>query len=236
MAWHAKATGAYSRTSTEGLENATEMANIMAAAGWSIGAIAAMLGNGAGESGLNPWRWEGDNIPTVAQFSEWATSDKHGYGIPGFTPPNTYINSANSTKYAADGYKPNFADRPGSPLDGAAQTAYMRDTIPQNWSHGLFDYYNDNFTEIGVDIRNFYYITFEQFKLGYVGGSQITLDNLTGAFELCYEKPADWAAASSYRYRCDNAAYWYEYFTGHPPTPTPSTRKLKIWMPMNAWT
>lgn len=236
MAWHAKSTGSYSRTSTEGLENARGIADILAADGWVISAIAALLGNGAGESGLNPWRWEGDNIPTVAQFSEWATSNKHGYGIPGFTPPNTYINSTNSTKYAADGYKPNFADRPGAPEDGAAQTAYMRDTVPLNWSSGNFDYYNDDFTAIGVDIRNFYYITFDQFKAGKIAGADIQLDYMTGAFELKYEKPRDDLAAQSYRIRCDNAAYWYEYFTGHPPTPTPSNRKLKIWMSMNAWT
>ena len=61
----------------------------------------------------------------------------------------------------------------------------------------------------GVDIDDFYWMTFAEFKAG-----NDTIENLTGAFELCYEKPADWAAASSYQNRVDDAQYWLTWLQG----------------------
>ena len=138
MAWYAKATGSYSRTSTEAHNNALEIANTLIGRGWTKQAVAALLGNGAGESGLNPWRWESDDVPTYSRFLSWTSEQagSHGYGIFGFTPANKYINSSNASTYASLGYGPNFSDSPGKATDGAAQTAYFVSTVESNWSQG----------------------------------------------------------------------------------------------------
>lgn len=199
--WSAKPTGGYARESAEGQGNARELANTMAARGWSRNAIAAMLGNGAGESGLNPWRWESDDVPTYARYAGWSASEalNHGYGLFGFTPARRYIEGGATLP----GYAPNFADRAGSATDGAAQAQYFAASAGSSWSHGLHDYYADDFAGIGVNIDDFYYMSFQTFVLG-----NDTIENLVGAFELCYEKPADYAAASSYNYRVEQAKYW----------------------------
>ena len=235
MAWHAKAKGGYGRDSTEGQENALEMANTLKTSrGWTTKSCAAMLGNSAGEGGINPWRWESDNVPTYNQFLIWSESApmSHGYGLFGFTPAKSYINDTNASKYAALGYGPNFSDRPGKVQDGAAQTAYFSDTVESAWAGGLYNYYKDDFAAIGVNIDDFYYITYEEFEAGKKDGKDLTIAQLTGAFELKYEKPSDTAAASSYKYRVQSAQWWYEFLAGHPepPGPTPTeTRSLPIY-------
>lgn len=222
MSWHANVTGGYDRTSQEALDNAYMLATSLVSEGWTLQSIAALLGNGAGESGLNPWRWESDYVPTYNEFLSWQgqTAQQHGYGIFGFTPASSYINSNNEQTYGRYGYAPNFSDIAGRPSDGAAQTMYFITTVSANWTHNLYNYYADDFSAIGVDISTFYYITYDQFKAGKDGGgNDLSLAELTGAFELCYEKPADWAAANSYNYRVSNATYWYQVLEDNPPTP-----------------
>lgn len=222
MSWHAKTTGGYIASSIEGRENGTEIANVLLLAGWHIDSVAALLGNGAGESGLNPWRWESDVVPTVAQFRAWtpAQAQSHGYGLLGFTPASSYINDINAGRYT--GYAPNFADAGGSPTDGAAQIAYFNETVEPNWLHALYTYYKDDFDAIEVNIDEFYWMTFEEFKSG-----AFSMPQLVGAFELCYEKPADYAAASSYAHRLSQALNWKAYFAEHPPQPVPPTPKRR---------
>lgn len=224
--WYAKATGGYSARSDEGQSNALEIASVFSSVGFSLKSIAAILGNGAGESGLNPWRWESDNVPTYQQYLNWTDqqAQSHGYGLFGFTPAKKYINGC----YALTGYAPNFSDVQGNASDGQAQTMYMTTYISQSWSHGLHNYYADNFSNIGVNIDGFYNMTYDEF----VGGND-SIENLTGAFELCFEKPSDTAAASSYSNRVQSANTWYQFLTDHPipPMPTPITkRKMPVWM------
>lgn len=232
--WHAKATGGYARTSIEALDNASNLASALLADGWALEPICALLGNGAGESGLNPWRWESDYIPTTGEFASWTSSQQqnHGYGMFQFTPANKYINATNASRYAANGYGPNFSNSPGKQTDGEAQTLYFVSTVSDSWSHGLYNYYYDDFQSIGVDISTFYYVTYDDFKEGKNGSRTMTLEECTGAFCLCWERPADWAAAGSYRERCNNAQYWYDYFLENPPGPLPGKKKkgMPLWM------
>lgn len=212
--WHAKETGSYSPDSQEALDNVTLMSSILVEQGWSLEAIAAMLGSGAGESGLNPWRWESDIVPTVSQAYGWTPSElqSHGYGMWQFTPFKVYVDNAQSYP----GYAPNFFDRAGYPTDGEAQTRFMSDHVPQDWSHGLYNYYKDDFDAIGVNIDEFYWMTYDEFK----AGTGYTIAQLTGAYTLCYLRPADWAAAGSYNYRATQAQYWYEILQTIPIGPT----------------
>lgn len=248
MAWHAKDIDEdrqnYVTGSQESIDNATEMANLLSGQGWSIAAICAFLGNNAAEGGYNPWSWQlqnsGYSTPTYDEFLSWSDDQarEHGYGLVGFTPAKRYINDENETSLKDHGYSPHFRDsaHQGAATDGEAQTVFLFTDVPTNWTGGNYNYYNSVFNAIDVDIRNFYYITFDQFKAGLINGSAIPLDWLTGAFELKYEKPNNALAAQSYNFRCSSAAYWYEYFTGNPPTPTPTHKRMKIWMAMNAWT
>lgn len=233
--WYAKPTGGYANTSTEAQSNATNIANLLTADGWSLKAICALLGNATGESGLNPWRWESDYVPTVTEFESWDSTQamSHGYGLFGFTPASNYINTNNSNTYFNYGYAPNFSNLGGNPNDGQAQTMYFVSTVANNWSHGLFNYYDTEFQNIGVNISDFYYATFNEFKVAQINGVDMTLADCVGAFELCYEKPSATAAANSYQGRVDSATYWYNYFNTNPPTPTPpqsTVRRLPIWM------
>ena len=212
-AWNAKATGGYNRTSTEALENVQMIGKVLGSIGWRKPAIAAMLGNGAGESGLNPWRWESDYVPTYSEFAGWnyEQGQQHGYGIFGYTPASSYINATNASKYARYGYAPNFRDIPGNATDGEAQMRYFADTVKPNWTHSNYGYFYPPFIAIGIDITPFYYFTYEEFIKGRDSNdNEISLDYLAGAFELCYEKPNNYQAANSYSYRVDNTYYWYD--------------------------
>lgn len=211
--WYAKQTGSYSRTSDEGIANARAIAEVLTAAGWGISAICALLGNGAGESGLNPWRWQGDNVPTRAQYEQWTQGGigGHAYGLYQFDPASRYI--VGGASY--NGYAPNFSDDPGQPSDGSAQTAFLANIIPTDWSHNLYSYYADDFLALSppVDISLWYYMTFAD----YIDeGSAYPLAAKVGAFELCFERPGDSSAASSYAHRCAEAQAWLDYFGGHP--------------------
>lgn len=111
-------------SSQNGYENMAMMASkLMLDYGWTLEACCGMLGNVAGEGGLNPWRWENDNILTKAQAQTAGT----GMGLIGWTPCRKYTDPTNSYFPEWDlstfrGYGPNFADQPGNVLDGNAQT------------------------------------------------------------------------------------------------------------------
>ena len=222
--WHAKSTGGYIRTSAEAIDNATLLATALYNIGWVKKSICALLGNGAGESGLNPWRWESDIVPTVAQFNAWtpAELDHHGYGIFQFTKPTKYINNTVAAQYAQYGYGPNFSDSPGLVSDGNAQTVFFSNNVAGDWSHGLYNYYYDDFINIGVDISPWYYTNYNNFILGVDNSNNsLSLNELVGVFELCYERPGDTYAASSYNARCNNAAYWMGVIPDGPTTQIP---------------
>ena len=72
MAWHVKARGGYTISSTEAQENAQEIYAILYGLGWTVNAISGLLGNMEVESGYNHWRWHRDRRPSVTK-SPWTT-------------------------------------------------------------------------------------------------------------------------------------------------------------------
>ena len=226
MPWVASDTGWYSYSDANGQANGTMIALLLIENGFSLESACAALGNISKESGINPWAWEGNylpsfQVPTVAEFESWTYQQSltHGYGLFGFTPANTYINQTNSMRYAQYGFSPHFRDYPGLPRDGEAQVRYaLADSFSQNWAHGLYNQYQTYFSQYGVDINDFYWMTYSQFK----AGTGYTIAQLTGAFELCWEKPGFSPAASSYASRVENAEGFYQYFQTHPIVPTAS--------------
>lgn len=61
--------------------NATYIYNYLTAEGWTVNAIAGILGNMQNESAINPGRWEGNNVGTGP-----------GYGLVQWTPYTKYTN------------------------------------------------------------------------------------------------------------------------------------------------
>ena len=86
MAWHAKPSGGYGVNTTEGTDNINEVWAILQSHGYTQEAAAGVLGNVKAESGLNPWRWQGDTFGT-----------SRGYGLFQFTPASDYINLPGAT-------------------------------------------------------------------------------------------------------------------------------------------
>lgn len=103
MAWVAKPSGGYDIYSVAGISNIDMFRSAFST--WSIESVAGMLGNVQAESGLNPWRWQGDRVGT-----------SRGYGLFQFTPASGYLNltgtSANmSTTEITTGASPDDAAR-----------------------------------------------------------------------------------------------------------------------------
>lgn len=139
--WHAKTYGAYARSSTEAIENAICTYNLLTSLGWTLQAMCAVYGNIEAESGYNPWRWEGDNVPSSNE------SPSYGYGFPQFTPSGKYINS--SEAQANEGYGPNYTDWEGNIFDGDSQLRFI-----------------DAHADYAINPSYGYNITYDEFKRG----------------------------------------------------------------------
>lgn len=110
--WNNKQTGGYLKTDPEAQENVMKIVSVLAPHGWTINAIAGMVGNIEAESGLNPWRWEGDTVNL-----------SNGYGLFQYTPATNYINDAGAQ--ALTGFAPNYPQGSGGADDGTAQLLFM---------------------------------------------------------------------------------------------------------------
>lgn len=255
MAWHAKPTDWYRPPDysaspidygdPDGCANVGMINSLLNAEHYSIYAIAAIVGNWQGEGGLNPWRWQSNEVPTYQQFVDgWGSSSYHGYGMAGWTPANSYINSTNAN-YA--GFAPNFASgqypgHPPSATDGHAQTLFFIDVAAANFVNYVADNYEDDFPP-DFGFYNYFYRDpvsgniwgWDSFKSGYYpSGGQIPLDVLAGAFMFRWEKPSAGGTNIVWRARVTWSNNWYQYLTGHPPVPpvppTPTSRKMPLWM------
>lgn len=218
MPWYAKSTGAYDYLSDEGYANAYQMYGALTNAGYSIKSACAVIGNSYAEGGLNPWRWQSDDVPTLNEYANWTDEEavNHGYGLFGFTPAKRYIRTVPAS-YS------NFADRTGNVYDGQAQINFLINTdAPQNfvYSTDLRNYYYTPFQNIGVNIDRFYGMSLEQFKTGgFSWGNSVA--ELVGAFELQYEKPSASGATATYQTRVACAEYFYNLWGEDPPVPPP---------------
>lgn len=144
MTWHCKARYGYGRLSTEATENAQEIASILINDyGWTLEAAAGAIGNMQYEVGLNPWRWQSDNI--LSQEQARTAGSRNGYGLIGWTPARKYqFNNAtwngvvlfpNYNQESYPGYGPNWSDKPGSINDGQAQTILIAEGIKRHNSN-----------------------------------------------------------------------------------------------------
>lgn len=229
MAWHAKPSGGYDPSSTEGTENIYEMHYILDNNGYTTESQAGIVGNVIGESALNVWRWQSDRV-----------SLKYGgYGLFQYTASTNaatdrYIEVCSSLPY----YAPNLSTSQVTPgalaTDAICQmnvfmTDYLHKWYPSIWR----SYWPANATlrakvnAILTRWGNGSTLTMEQFK-------QITvIEDATIAFLGAFEGPA----YPDYQNRVNNANLAYNIITGAPPGPgpgpgpSPSTRtSMPLWM------
>lgn len=153
--WHAKPMGSYARGSTEGDDNACMICSkLILDFGWTLEACAGLLGNIAGEGGLNPWQYEIaftnqlGRLPTEAE----ANATSYGMGLVGWTPCRKWTDPTN-VYWSWDlstfsGYGPNFYDKAGNVRDGAAQTELIGRCMVGNgngnfWVRGRSDIFGN---------------------------------------------------------------------------------------------
>ena len=209
--WHVRTTGGFSVLSTEATDNSQEVANMLINDyGWTLEAVAGALGNMQYEVGLNPWRWQGDNILTMAQAQTSGTSN--GYGLIGWTPARKYqFNNAtwngvvlfpNYDQEAYPGYGPNWSDVSGNVNDGAAQVKLIGEGIARS---------NPNL-----------YLQ----RSGHVSASTyITLTDVNRAASEWWWCVEYSASQSSIPTRQQYARQLYNWLVVHGYTPSPHARK-----------
>lgn len=164
-----------------------EVAQALRAQGLGDIQIAAIMGNISGESGWNP----------KAEYHGDGSHYEYGYGLFQFT--DTIQGTGNYTNYK------NWAESHGKALDSAsAQTEYFISQLSSSWSSGLHSagYYAAEIPQF--DGQNASYDAF-------LNSSDLAF--ATYAFLACYERPADWAAESSYPVRYAEAQKFYAQLT-----------------------
>lgn len=183
--WHAKNFLGYSRTSQEAQDNAVMIYNALFPYGWTVNAVAGLLGNIALESGYNPWMWEGgfSQDTRVASTDTSALTDSvHGYGLLQFTSASTYC--WDSTAQGLPDFGPNYLDIPGNRNDGTAQCQFV------------------HLTHVGKYLETSAYPeTYDQ----YIASNQ-SADYLAAAWLYNYQRPLDPSATVAQRQA--EALYW----------------------------
>lgn len=189
--WHVKEKGGYSNESAEAYDNASLIYDILSGYGWTVNAVAGLLGNVCIESGLNPWRWQNDSVG-ASTGTPWRS---RGYGLVQFTPASKYIDDSRAKSF--DGYGPNFSDKQGNANDGDAQLEFV-----------------DRYADYAK--TDAYPLTYSQYK-----ASEESADYLAEAWLYNYERPKDPSASIAERKRNALYWYEVlsgETPTPHPPS------------------
>lgn len=185
-------------TQAETLNNAQLFYNQFNTLGYSLETISALAGNAEAESGINPEREE--------------AGGGGGYGIFQWTPKSDL-----QTACSQLGLSPyTDGDVQCKCLDGELFT------LRNQWyttSAFISPYYNSGATTDMIGV------TPEQFKTNSLGWNA---DKLAVMFMVGYERPSYDPDTNHSALRQQLALKWYEYFSGHPPTPPTPTKKHKM--------
>ncbi|HEL1130528.1 TPA: hypothetical protein TVH00_000831 [Streptococcus equi subsp. zooepidemicus] len=164
-----------------------EVAQALRAQGLGDIQIAAIIGNISGESGWNP----------KAEYHGQGAHYEYGYGLFQFT--DTIPGAGNYTNYK------NWAQSHGKALDSAAaQTEYFISQLRSSWSTGL---HSGGYYAAGIP----QFVNKDASYDAFLNSSDLAF--ATYAFLACYERPADWAAESSYPVRYAEAQKFYAQLT-----------------------
>lgn len=199
--------GSMGTTNTSGItskqqHNAEKIYNYFSALGWTLSAIAGMIGNMQLESWLSPALIQGTHRSTLpnsaANLSDVPNSvminfyGSSGYGI-GLVQWDGYTSTAPAGQKLVS-----FAERYGLDwFDGDTQLFRIKREVETNiqWQNGTVD---------GIYWTWNTYITTTE-----------TPEKAAHAWRVCYEV----AASGTDSTRQQNARYWYDYFQDVPPTP-----------------
>lgn len=209
MAWHAKPNGPYVLGSADWVDNLNMIVSLCP--GWTLEALAGMLGNMQHESALNPWRWEGDIVSPIYA---------NGYGLPQFTPASGYINLAGatpnlSTSQVTQGASPDDGTRQMQAINNDELSKWVSSCWRPGWSSitysGLWQYHNEILQTYG----NGSDVTMTQFK------ACTDVDAAAFMWLACYEGPGE----PNFTPRQNTARLIYQNYLGGviPPTPDPPT-------------
>lgn len=202
MAWNAKPKGGYAYDSNEAKENYTEIYNALSSS-WSLSAVCGAIGNMWGESGFNPWRWQGDKV-----------NYNMGYGLVQFTKASSYFNIGSSYP----NYSPNTSvatqTTGATPADGYAQCKVLENDALGKWINrsSYCPFLNISST---ANLNNYkalgdsdLYLATVSFLFHYEGNKVVLYGNTNAK-----QKMAD----DRYWY----AYYAFQYLQGTTPSPTP---------------
>lgn len=215
MSWNAKPSGSIGYSTTEGQENIAEINMFFNEREYTLEAQAGIIGNVIGESGLNPWRWQGDTY-----------SLSGGYGLFQYTPASGYIDGCSHLEYYAPNLSTTSITSGADPTDGIAQLTAFADNTLSKWGSGCWrPYWNPStYSELYAlrrTILNTYgdgsSLTMEQFK---------NIDDVysaTFAFLACFEGPL----VPNMDIRYEYASTVYEMLGGELK---PRRKKMPIWM------
>lgn len=226
MPLNAKPSEGYTFKGTEWTENVRALSNFCQRAGYSNEAIAGMLGNANSESGMNPWRWQGDTV-----------NYNKGYGLFQYTPASGYINGYGKTNsYYAPNLSVTTTTGGANALDGYAQIGVIA-ASGKYFGGGVRDSLLSSYVP---DCTN--YKTLDTFK---------TVSDVESATYLWlgyFEMPGWWQSQSdvkdNFQTRLDAANAVYEIISGTEPepepepeptptpTPTPTPVKTRASMPI----
>lgn len=119
---NAKPSGGYQIGSTAWNENIDALWSYASGLGYSEEAFSGMMGNAQAESGINPWRWQSDEV-----------NQSKGYGLFQYTPASGYLYTYGPT---SSYYAPNTSTTQvvsgAYPYDGYAQI----ECIPASGKYG----------------------------------------------------------------------------------------------------
>lgn len=111
MTWYAKPRGSYGVGSDEWNSNVFAFWEVCERLGYTKEACAGMIGNSQGEGGLNPWRWQGDEV-----------NYSMGYGLFQYTPASGYFdNYGRISSYFSPNTSTTTQTTGATPNDGIAQ-------------------------------------------------------------------------------------------------------------------
>ena len=186
-------------TQEEMENNAIEVNNFYSALGYDINTIAGMLGNFQNESTINPER-DAEGI---------------AYGLVMWTPPTWLYDACDKLGI-------------GPYTDGNVQCevvdAQLTDKAGLNTWYTtpafIAPYYNSGATGDMIGI------TGEQFCKNPMGWDP---GKLAVMFMVGFERPDYDPEVNHWTRRVADAGAWYQFLTGHPPTPTRKFSKLPLW-------
>lgn len=223
--WSAKPSGGYNRTSTEAKNNILCARDILVNEyGYTLQAVAGIMGNAQEESGFNPWRWQSDTYNT-----------HNGYGLFQFTPASGYISLSRSTPNLSTSAQTEGA----TAEDGANQVRVFASNTLAKWVSSCWRSYWDSSTYSEAYERSKHCLN------TWGNGSSITMaqfakctdvDDSAFIFLACFEGPA---VPTTYTNRQSNARWIYDNILSgteppeppEPPEPEPAPSKPPaIWL------